>query len=53
VVVKRLLEPAAAGVLGVSTRLRRLQHGRLPSYIFYIVVGLAAVAALAFLGVPR
>jgi len=53
VVMVRLLEPAAGGILQVQGRLRLLQHGRLPSYILYIVAGLATLAAYVFLGVPR
>jgi hypothetical protein len=30
----------------VSTVVRRLQHGRLQAYIFYLLVGLAALAVL-------
>jgi hypothetical protein len=32
-------------VLHVSTLIRRLQHGRVQSYVFYILVGLLALAA--------
>lgn len=53
VVMVRLLQPAAGGILQVASRLRLLQHGRLPSYILYIVAGLAALAAYVFLGVAR
>jgi hypothetical protein len=29
---------------------RRLQHGRVQSYIFYLLLGLAALAILAVMG---
>jgi hydrogenase-4 component B len=52
-VLERLLTPAGDAVLRVSTAVRRLQHGKLQSYILYLVAGLVAVAALVFLGGVR
>lgn len=49
-VLERLLVPASTALLRVSTAVRRLQHGRLPAYILYIVAGLAALGALVALG---
>lgn len=49
-VLERVLEPAAAVVLGASAWVRRRQHGRLPDYILYLVAGLAAVGVLVFVG---
>ncbi len=49
-VLERVIEPFARGILGVSTVVRRLQHGRLQFYILYLIIGLAALALLAFLG---
>jgi len=34
----------------ISAEVRRLQHGRLQAYIFYLLVGLAALAVLAVIG---
>lgn len=45
-----VLRPAGAGVLRVSTAVRRLQHGRLQSYILYIMAGIAAMTLLVLLG---
>ena len=50
-VLEKLIGPAGDGVLRVSTAVRRLQHGRLQSYILYLVAGLAALALLVFLWV--
>jgi hydrogenase-4 component B len=49
-VLEKIVEPAGDAVMFVSTAVRRLQHGRLQSYIFYLVVGLVALALLTFLG---
>ncbi len=48
-VLERVVEPAARGVMAVSTAVRKLQHGRLQLYILYLVIGLAALALIAFL----
>ncbi len=45
-VLDHVVLPVAEGVMRVSTWTRRLQHGHLHSYIFYLVVGLAFFAAL-------
>jgi len=49
-VLEHVIEPAGAVVMRVSTAVRRLQHGRLQAYIFYLLIGLAALALLAALG---
>jgi len=48
-VLARVLEPAGRFVLRLSAGTRRLQHGRLPFYIAYLVGGLAALAALVMI----
>jgi hydrogenase-4 component B len=45
-----VLEPAAGAILRASSLARRLQHGHLPDYVLYHVVGLAAVAAIVVIG---
>ena len=45
-VLEHLVEPAGEVVMRISGLARRLQHGRLQSYLLYIVIGLIAVAAL-------
>ena len=49
-VLEHVVEPAGMVVMAVSTAVRRLQHGRLQSYIFYLLVGLVALAALVLAG---
>jgi hydrogenase-4 component B len=46
-VLERVIEPAGAAFLWMAAAARRLQHGRLQSYLLYLVVGLAALAALS------
>jgi hydrogenase-4 component B len=46
-VLESVVEPAGSVVMRVSTAVRRLQHGRVQSYIFYLLLGLAALAILA------
>jgi hydrogenase-4 component B len=45
-VLEQVVEPAGRLVLALSTRVRRLQHGRLQFYILYLVVGVFLLAAL-------
>ncbi len=49
-VLERFVEPAGLLAIQVSTAVRRLQHGRVQSYIFYLLLGLAALAILAVTG---
>ena len=42
--------PAGTVVMRVSTAVRRLQHGRMQAYILYLVLGVAALAALVVMG---
>jgi hydrogenase-4 component B len=49
-VLEHVIEPAGAGVMWISAAVRRLQHGRLQAYIFYLLVGLAALTVLALMG---
>jgi len=52
-VLERVLAPAGGIVLRVSTAVRRLQHGRLQSYILYLLTGLAVLGAIVALeGTP-
>jgi len=41
-----VIEPCARLVMWVSGVARRLQHGRTHAYILYLILGLAAVAAM-------
>jgi hydrogenase-4 component B len=49
-VLENVVEPAGSLVMRVSLAVRRLQHGRVQSYIFYLLLGLAALAILAVMG---
>jgi hydrogenase-4 component B len=49
-VLERIIGPVSAGIMQVSTAVRRLQHGRLQFYIVYVVAGLLAVGVLVLLG---
>jgi hydrogenase-4 component B len=49
-VLEKIVTPLGVAVMIVSTVVRRLQHGRLQSYILYLVIGLVALALLTFLG---
>jgi hydrogenase-4 component B len=52
-VLERVIGPAGAWVMRLSTAVRRLQHGRLQFYIVYVMVGVVALGLLAFLeGAP-
>jgi len=49
-VLDAVVVPAGTGVMRVSTAVRRLQHGRMQAYILYLVLGVAALAALVVAG---
>ena len=49
-VLENVVEPAGSFMLRISTAVRRLQHGRVQSYILYLLCGLAALAILALMG---
>jgi len=52
-VLERVAGPVGNGVMRVSTAVRRLQHGRLQSYILYLVAGLVALGVLVVFGGMR
>jgi hydrogenase-4 component B len=49
-VLEKLVEPAGGLVMRVSTAVRSLQHGRVQSYLLYLLIGLAALAGLVLIG---
>jgi len=51
--LERVIEPAAAVVMRVSSAVRRLQQGRVQFYLFYLLIGLVALALLVILGGAR
>jgi hydrogenase-4 component B len=50
-VLEMVIEPISRGIIRISTAVRRLQHGRLQSYILYVLAGLFALGVLVLLGV--
>jgi len=49
-VLERIVEPAAGVVMRISTAVRSLQHGRVQSYLLYLLMGVAALAFLVLFG---
>jgi hydrogenase-4 component B len=49
-VLEKVVEPAGRGVMRISAAARALQDGRVQSYIFYLLLGLAALGVLAVIG---
>jgi hydrogenase-4 component B len=49
-VLERLVWPVSRMIMRVSTATRRLQHGRLQSYILYVLAGLAALGIFILIG---
>jgi hydrogenase-4 component B len=49
-VLERVVVPAGDAVMHVSRVARSLQHGRLQSYLLYLLIGLAALAVVVLLG---
>ncbi|HWA25994.1 MAG TPA: proton-conducting transporter membrane subunit [Lacunisphaera sp.] len=52
-VLEQVVEPAGGLVLHLANVTRRLQHGRLQSYLLYLVVGIAALASIVLTGGER
>ena len=49
-VLEQVILPAGAVVMRISSATRRLQHGRLQSYILYVLAGLTALGVIILLG---
>jgi hydrogenase-4 component B len=49
-VLERVLGPMAMVTMMASAAIRRLQHGRLQSYLVYLLVGLIALTAMVMMG---
>jgi hydrogenase-4 component B len=52
-VLERVIEPGGRAVTFVAMAARRLQHGRLQAYLFYVLIGLAVVGGLVLAGGDR
>ena len=48
-VLEQIVLPVGVVVMRVSTAARSLQHGRVQSYLLYLLIGLAALAVLVAL----
>ncbi len=49
-VLEKVVQPAGALVMRASRAARRLQHGRVQSYLLYLLIGLAALTVVVLLG---
>ena len=49
-VLEHCVVPASAIVMRASRAVRSLQHGRVQAYLFYLLLGVAALAAVVLLG---
>ena len=49
-VLEQVVEPAGGVAMRISSAARSLQHGRVQSYLFYLLVGLVALAVLVLVG---
>jgi hydrogenase-4 component B len=49
-VLEKIVQPVSLVVMRVSSAVRSLQHGRVQSYLLYLLIGLAGLAALVVLG---
>jgi len=52
-VLERVIEPASRGVMYAAGLARRLQHGRIQAYVFYVLIGVLGIALLAVTGGAR
>jgi hydrogenase-4 component B len=52
-VLERVVEPAGRVVMRLSAVAASLQHGRVQSYLLYVLIGLAALSVLVLLGDGR
>jgi hydrogenase-4 component B len=48
-VLEHVVEPAGGLVMRLSRMVRRLQHGRAQAYVFYLLIGIAALALVVLL----
>ncbi|MBS0663662.1 MAG: NADH-quinone oxidoreductase subunit H [Verrucomicrobia bacterium] len=49
-VLERVIEPMGTVVMAVSGAVRRRQHGRVQSYLFYLLIGVAVLAGVVLAG---
>ncbi|HUA64458.1 MAG TPA: proton-conducting transporter membrane subunit [Alphaproteobacteria bacterium] len=51
--LEKIVQPAALVVLRISTAARRLQHGRVQSYLLYLLIGIGVLSLLVLVGEAR
>lgn len=49
-VLEKVAQPSALLVLRVSAAVRRLQHGRVQSYLLYLLIGICVLSLLVWMG---
>ncbi|HEV2329529.1 MAG TPA: proton-conducting transporter membrane subunit [Verrucomicrobiae bacterium] len=49
-ILEKIVQPAALLVLRVSGAVRRIQHGRVQSYLLYLLIGIAVLSLLVLMG---
>jgi hydrogenase-4 component B len=49
-VLEKIVQPIALAVLNLSAVARRLQQGRVQTYLLYLLIGIAALAILVVIG---
>lgn len=49
-ILEKIVQPAASLVLRVSRVARRLQHGRVQSYLLYLLIGIGVLSLLVLMG---
>ena len=52
-VLENIVEPAASMVMRISALVRGMQHGRVQSYLLYLLAGVAALSLIVLLGGGR
>ena len=52
-VLERVVQPAGGAIMRLALAARRVQHGTVQAYLLYLLIGVAALAALALAGGPR
>jgi hydrogenase-4 component B len=49
-VLEKIVVPAGGGVMRLAMAARHVQHGTVQAYLLYLLIGLAALSALALIG---
>jgi len=49
-VLEHIITPVGVAVMQISSAARRLQHGRVQSYLLYLAIGVVALAGIVLFG---